>query len=86
MANDIAYRSVSPVVENSDTKTLNDTCDEPVITTDTINHDGDVANEARPQLNSNTTSEQYLDFSSKSTQPNSRSDNAKRSKKGTSRA
>ena len=55
----IAYRTVSPVVENSETKILNSTCDKPVIT----NQDGNVANEARPQLNSNTTSGQYLDFS-----------------------
>ena len=46
--------------------------------TDTINEDGNVANEARPQLNSNTTSGQYLDFSSNSTQPNARPDNTKR--------
>ena len=38
--------------------------------TDTINQDGNVANEARHQLNSNTTSGQYLDFSSNSTQWN----------------
>ena len=70
--------TVSPVIKNSETKTLNDICDTPVITTDTINQDGNVANEARPQLYSNTTSGQYLDFSSKSTHPNSRSDNTKR--------
>ena len=49
--------------------------------TDTINQDGNVANEARPQLNSNKTSGQYLDFSTNSTQPNPRRDNTKRSKK-----
>ena len=84
--NDVANRTVSPVVENSNTKTLNDTCNKPVITTDTINWDGNAANEARHQLKSNMTLGQYLDFSSKSTQPNSRSDNTKRSKKSTSRA
>ena len=73
--------TVSPVVASSDTKTLNDMFNKPVITTDTINQDGNIANEARPRLNSNTTSEQYIDFSSKSTQPNSKSDNTKRSKR-----
>ena len=33
-------------MENSETKTLNDICDTPVITTDTINQGGDVANDA----------------------------------------
>ena len=70
VANDVANRTVSPVVANSENKTLNDTCDKPVITAETINEDGNVANEARSQLNSNTTSRQYLDFSGKYTQPN----------------
>ena len=74
VANGVAYRTVSPVVENSETKMLNNTCDKPVIT----NHDGNIANEVKAQLNSNTTSGQYLDFSGKSTQSNSRSDNTKR--------
>ena len=34
-----------PIVENNETKTLNDTCDKPVITSDTLNQDGDVAND-----------------------------------------
>ena len=108
VASDVAYRAVSPVVENNETKTLNDTYDKPVITSDTLNQDGDVANDvayrtvslvvensetnilnntcdkpvikiqdgniandARPQLNSKTTSGQYIDFSGKSTQPKS---------------
>ena len=37
--------TVSPVVENSEIKTLNDTCDKPVITSDTVNQDGNVAND-----------------------------------------
>ena len=37
--------TVYPVVENSETKTLNDTCDKLVITSDTINQDGHVAND-----------------------------------------
>ena len=78
--------TVSPVIENSETKALNDIGDTPVITTDTINQDGNIANEARPQLYSNTTLGQYLDFSSKSTHTNSRSDNTKRSNKNTSNA
>ena len=45
--------------------------------TDTINQDGNVANEAGPQLNSNITSGQYLDFSSNSTQPIPRLDDTK---------
>ena len=49
--------------------------------TDTINHDGNVANEAGPQLNSNINSGWYLDFSSNSTQPNPRPDDIKRPKK-----
>ena len=36
--------TVSPVIVNSETKTLNDISDTPVITTDTINQDADVAN------------------------------------------
>ena len=59
--------TISHVIENSEFKTFNDICDTPFITTDTINQDGNVANEARPQLYSNMTSGQYLDFSSKST-------------------
>ena len=34
VTNDVAYRTVSPVVENSETKTLNETCDKPFITSD----------------------------------------------------
>ena len=82
VANGVVYRTVSHIVENSETQILNNTCDKPVIT----NEDGNVANEAITQLNSNTTSGQFLDFSGRSTQPNSRSDNTKRSKKNTSRA
>ena len=78
--------TVSPVIENSEFKTFNDICDKPVITIDTINQDGNVGNEARPQLYSNMTSGWYLDFSSKSTYTNSRSDNIKRSKNNTSKA
>ena len=37
--------TASPVVENNETKMLNDTCDKPVITSDTLNQDGDVAND-----------------------------------------
>ena len=37
--------TASPVVENNENKTLNDTCDNPVITSDTLNQDGDVAND-----------------------------------------
>ena len=58
VANDAAYRTVPPVVENSETQILNNTCDKPVIT----NQDGNIANEARSYINSNTTSGQYLDF------------------------
>ena len=58
--------TVSPVVQNSETKILNDTYDNPVITSDTLNQDGDVANvianEVRAQLCSNTISGWYLDF------------------------
>ena len=82
IANDVVYRTVSHVVENSEIQILNNTCDIPFIT----NQDGYVANEARPHLNSNTTSGQFLDFSGRSTQPNPRSDNTKGSKKNTSRA
>ena len=82
VANGVDYRKVSPVVENSETKILNNTCDKLVIT----NHDGNIGNEVKAKLNSNTTSGQYLDFSGKSTQPNSRSDNTKAQKKSTSRA
>ena len=49
--------------------------------TDTINQVGNVASEARPQLNSNTTSGQYLHFSSNTTQQNPRPDNTKTSNK-----
>ena len=35
----------SPIVENNETKTLNDTYDKPVITSDILNQDGDVAND-----------------------------------------
>ena len=66
VASGVAYRTVSPVVENSETKMLNNTCNKPVIT----NHDGNIPNEVKAQLNSNTTSGQHLDFSGKSTQPN----------------
>ena len=72
VANGVAYRMVSRVVENSETKMLNNTCDKPVIT----NHDGNIANEVKAQLNSNT-SGHYLNFSGKSTQSNSRSLNTK---------
>ena len=82
VTNGVAYRTVSPVVKNSETEMLTNTCDKPVITY----HDCNIANEVKAQLNSNTTSGQYLDFSGKSTQPISRSDNTKRSKKSTSRA
>ena len=81
VANGVAYRTVSSVVV-SEIKMLNNTCDKPVIT----NHDVIIANEVKAQLNSNTTSGQYLDFSGKSTQPTLRSDNTKISKKNTSRA
>ena len=64
-------------MKTCETQILNTTCDKPVIT----NHDGNVANEARPQLNSDTTPGQYLDFSGGSAQPHSRSDNTKRSKR-----
>ena len=37
--------TASPIVENNETKTLNDTCDNAVITSDTLNQDGDVAND-----------------------------------------
>ena len=74
------------LIENSETKTLNDIYDTPVITNDTITQDGNIANEAIPQLHSNTTLGQYLDFSSKSTHTNSRPDNTKRSNKNTSKA
>ena len=60
---------------------LNNTCDKPVVT----NQDGNIDNEARAWLNSKTASGQYLDFPDKSTQPNSRSDNTKKSKRSTSR-
>ena len=60
---------------------LNNTCGKPVIT----NHDGNIANEDKAQQNSNATSRQYLDFSGKSTQPNSISYNTERSKKSKSR-
>ena len=73
--------TVSPVIENSESKTFNDICDKPVITTNTINQDGNVANEARPQLYSNMTTGQYHDFSSKSTHTHSSSNNAKRKKR-----
>ena len=82
VANGVAYGTVWPVVENSENKMLNNTCDKPVIT----NHDGNIANEIKTQLNSSTASGQYLDFSGKSTQPNSRSNNTKRSKKSTFQA
>ena len=77
VANGVAYRTVSPEVEKSEMKMLSNTCDKPVIT----NHDDNIANEVKAQLNSNTTSGQYLDFSGKSTQPNSRSDNTKDQKR-----
>ena len=76
-ANDVANRTVSPVVENSETKMLNNTYSNPIIS----NQDANIANKARPQLNSHTTSGQYLEFSGKSTQPNSRSDNTKNQKR-----
>ena len=85
-ANSIANRTVSPVVENNDIKIFNDTCNKPDIKADTINQGTNIVNEARLQLYSNTTSGQYLDFSRKSTHPNSRSDNTKRSEKSTSKA
>ena len=78
----VTYRTVSPVVENSETKMLNNTYSNPVIT----NQDANIANNARPQLNSKTNSGQYLDFSGKCTQPSSRSNNTRRSKKSASRA
>ena len=81
-SNNVAYSTVSPVVENSETKIPNNTYSNPVIT----NQDAHIANKARPQLHSKSNSAQYLDFSGKCTQPNSRSDNTKRSKKSTSRA
>ena len=37
--------TVSPVVENRETNALSDTCDKLVIISDTINQDGDVAND-----------------------------------------
>ena len=80
-ANDVAYRTVSSVVENSETNILNNTYEKPVVKI----HNGNIANDARPQLNSKTTFGQYLDFSGKSTQLKSKSDNTKRSKKSTSR-
>ena len=52
VANDTAYRTVSTVVENSETKLLNNTCSNPVIT----NQEANIANNARPQLNSKTNS------------------------------
>ena len=61
---------------------FNNTYSNPVIT----NQDANIANKARPQLNSKTNSGQYLGFSDKCTQPNCRSDNTKRSKKRPSRA
>ena len=44
---DVAYRTVSPALENSENKILNNTCDEPVIT----NQGGHVANDTRAHLN-----------------------------------
>ena len=73
--------TVSPVVENSKTKTQRDLCDRLVIATDSIKQDGNAANEGRFQLNSNSTSERFLDCPSKSKQPNSKLENVKRFKR-----
>ena len=81
VANNTAYRRVSPIVENCETKMLNNTYGNPVST----NQNANIANDARPQLNSKTPLGQYLDFSGKSTHPKSRSDDNKRSKKSISR-
>ena len=37
--------TASPIVENNEIKTLNDTCDNAVTTSDALNHDGDTAND-----------------------------------------
>ena len=44
-SDDVGHRTVSPVVENSETKILNNTFDKPVFTCHTLNQDSDVAND-----------------------------------------
>ena len=72
--------TVSPVMENSETLAKSAICDRLVIANDSINQDGDEANEHRFQLNSNRTSVKYLDCPNKSKQPNSKPENVKRLK------
>ena len=68
-------------MENSETKTQSDTCDRLFIVTDSINQDGDTANEDRFQLNSNRISEKYPDSPSRVKQPYSKPENIKRFKR-----
>ena len=70
-----------PAVENSETKTHSDKCDRLIIVSDSINQDGDAANNFRFQLNPNKTSKKYLDCPCKSKQPSSKPENVKRLKR-----